>query len=84
MLKKILKVFTLALISVGIFLSVLNFLPEAKADAIYGTTTTITNPNDLWYWTVIYGPDEMSRRWLHEDLKYCLSVESNCCIVFAN
>jgi hypothetical protein len=86
MLQNILKGFMIALVFVGTILSVLNFVPRAEATppTIYGTTTTITTPDELWYWTVIYGPGGMSLRWLHENLTYCLDVDSNCCIVFGN
>ncbi len=81
MKKKICPIFLTILIVVGIVMSVLNFSTKAYADpgAIYGTTTKGETILLTSWW-------HLTGRWLGNwggYNWYCVSIESNCVIVYA-
>ena len=73
MLLKITKSFIAVMILCGLVFTVLNFVPNAWAPAIWGTITYV--PPEL---RDQYDPE----REIFPGGLYCLDDESNCCIVF--
>lgn len=77
---KLKKYLISGLIVVGIILSLQNFIPRLQADSISGTTINMTDPQMLYYYQCVYGPEYMNSHWLY-DLYYCLEEPFNCMIV---
>lgn len=80
MAPKILKALMIVLVLSGIAISVPNFLPKVEASSIWGTTTEIDSPEELWHYYQKYGIAGLASRHIEDDY-YCVDDPSNCVIV---
>jgi len=75
-IKKNLKIFMVILI-LGIGLSITIFLPTLEGGYIFGTRTTIDNPDSLWHYYGMYGIDGLADRHIMGD-DYCVDAACDC------
>lgn len=77
MINKILKGIIVTAIFLGFSLSIFNFLPRLNADTIFGSRTTIDNPDLLWHYYQMYGIDGLADRHIMND-DYCVDDPCDC------
>jgi hypothetical protein len=72
MAKRVTSILLIAIIVMGIAMSISNFVTKAYAGSMWGTTTQVTS----YYWELVY---YMEGRWLYDDY-YCIGNASTCCV----